>query len=54
MELGIGPIVTSGLIMQLLSGSKLMDFDPSVQEDRELFGVIALGSQPQLFVIAAP
>ena len=37
MELGIGPIVTSGLIMQLLSGSKLMDFDPSVQEDRELF-----------------
>ncbi|QDZ23626.1 SEC61-alpha subunit of ER-translocon [Chloropicon primus] len=37
MELGIGPIVTSGLVMQLLSGSKLMDYDPSVQEDRELF-----------------
>jgi len=37
MELGIGPIVTSGLVMQLLSGSKLMEYDPSIQEDRELF-----------------
>ena len=27
MELGISPIVTSGMIMQLLAGSKLIDVD---------------------------
>ncbi|MHA1137053.1 MAG: hypothetical protein ACTSSE_11260 [Candidatus Thorarchaeota archaeon] len=27
MELGIGPIVTAGLVMQLLSGSKIIDVD---------------------------
>jgi protein transport protein SEC61 subunit alpha len=37
MELGIGPLVTSGLVMQLLSGSKLIDYDPQVEEDRKLF-----------------
>jgi len=38
MELGITPIVTSGLIMQLLAGSKMIDVDQSVKEDRALFG----------------
>lgn len=37
MELGISPIVTSGLIMQLLSGAKLIDVDQNVKEDRVLF-----------------
>merc|ERR1712070_236255 len=37
MELGISPIVTSGLVMQLLAGSKILDVDQSVKEDRILF-----------------
>jgi preprotein translocase SecY subunit len=37
MELGIGPIVTAGLIIQLLAGSELIDFDRSNPEDRGLF-----------------
>lgn len=37
MELGIGPIVTAGLIMQMLSGSKLINVDFSNPEDRSLF-----------------
>merc|ERR1712224_49277 len=37
MELGIGPLVTSGLVMQLLSGSRLIEYDPSVEEDKELY-----------------
>jgi len=38
MELGISPIVTSGLVMQLLAGSKIIDVDRSVKEERALFG----------------
>jgi len=37
MELGISPIVTSGLVMQLLAGSKIIDVDQSVRDDRALF-----------------
>eukprot|EP00442_Polarella_glacialis_P019713 CAMPEP_0115075820 /NCGR_PEP_ID=MMETSP0227-20121206/16083_1 /TAXON_ID=89957 /ORGANISM="Polarella glacialis, Strain CCMP 1383" /LENGTH=472 /DNA_ID=CAMNT_0002462891 /DNA_START=90 /DNA_END=1508 /DNA_ORIENTATION=+ len=37
MELGISPIVTSGMVMQLLAGSKLIDVDQSLKEDRALF-----------------
>ena len=37
MELGISPIVTSGLIMQLLAGAKIISVDQSLKEDRELF-----------------
>ncbi len=37
MELGIGPIVTAGLVMQLLSGSKIIDVDFSDPDDRALF-----------------
>ncbi len=36
-ELGIGPIVTSGLIMQLLLGSKMINVDMSDPYDRSLF-----------------
>jgi protein transport protein SEC61 subunit alpha len=38
MELGITPIITSGMVMQLLAGSKIIDVDQSLKEDRALFG----------------
>ncbi len=37
MELGIGPIVTAGLILQLLAGSNIIQCDMSDPEDRGLF-----------------
>jgi len=37
MELGIGPIVTAGLILQILSGSKMIDLDMKDPGDRALF-----------------
>jgi preprotein translocase subunit SecY len=37
MELGIGPIVTAGLIMQILAGSKLLNVNMSDPKDRGLF-----------------
>lgn len=37
MELGIGPIVTSGLILQILVGAKLINLDLSQTEDRKKF-----------------
>src|ERR1700759_426016 len=36
MELGISPIVTSGMIMQLLAGAKIIEVNQSSKEDREL------------------
>jgi preprotein translocase SecY subunit len=38
MELGIGPIVTAGLILQLLVGSEIIKLDMSESGDRALFG----------------
>ena len=46
-ELGIGPIVTAGLIMQLLAGSKIIEVDFSDPEDRALF----TGAQKVLAII---
>ena len=37
MELGITPIVTSGIVMQLLTGANLVDVDFGLKEDRALF-----------------
>jgi protein transport protein SEC61 subunit alpha len=37
MELGISPIVTSGLVMQLLAGSRIIEVNNNVKEDRALF-----------------
>jgi len=37
-ELGIGPIVTAGLILQLLQGSDILRLDLGNTEDRALFG----------------
>ncbi|KAH7103429.1 SecY protein [Auriculariales sp. MPI-PUGE-AT-0066] len=38
MELGITPIVTSGMIMQLLAGANLIEVDFNLKDDRALFG----------------
>ncbi|MHA1272163.1 MAG: preprotein translocase subunit SecY [Promethearchaeota archaeon] len=46
-ELGIGPIVTAGLIMQLLMGSKLIDVDMTDPYDRAMFS----GAQKALSII---
>ena len=37
MELGISPIVTSGMIMQLLAGSKIIEVNKNNKEDKDLF-----------------
>jgi protein transport protein SEC61 subunit alpha len=37
MELGISPIVTSGMVMQLMAGARLIEVDYNVKEDRALF-----------------
>ncbi|CAN0078564.1 unnamed protein product, partial [Hapterophycus canaliculatus] len=37
MELGISPIVTSSLVMQLLAGSRIIEVNQSIKEDRALF-----------------
>lgn len=42
MELGISPIVTSGLVMQLLAGSKIIEVDNGIKEDRALLCVPAI------------
>mmetsp|Transcript_25794 Transcript_25794/g.65781 ORF Transcript_25794/g.65781 Transcript_25794/m.65781 type:complete len:473 (-) Transcript_25794:211-1629(-) len=47
MELGISPIVTSGMVMQLLAGAKIIQVDQSLKEDRILFA----GSQKLLGMI---
>jgi protein transport protein SEC61 subunit alpha len=46
-ELGIGPIVTAGLIMQLLLGSKIINVDMSDPYDRAMFS----GAQKVLSMI---
>ena len=38
MELGISPIITSGMVMQLLAGARLIEVNQGLKEDRALFG----------------
>ncbi|MEM2024850.1 MAG: preprotein translocase subunit SecY [Desulfurococcaceae archaeon] len=49
MELGIGPIVTAGLVMQILVGAKLIDLDLTDPDDRKVF----TGSQKTLALMLA-
>lgn len=42
-QLGIGPIVTSGLILQILVGAKILDMDLSNPEDRSKFTLATKG-----------
>jgi preprotein translocase subunit SecY len=37
VSLGIGPIVTAGILLQLLVGSKIINWDTTKKEDREKF-----------------
>jgi len=59
MELGIGPIVTAGLILQLLAGSAMIKCDMSDAEDRGLFtiaskafSIILTGIQASAYIIS--
>ncbi|KAK9095396.1 hypothetical protein Scep_026865 [Stephania cephalantha] len=49
MELGITPIVTSGMVMQLLAGSKIIQVNNSVREDKALLN----GAQKMLAMLIA-
>jgi preprotein translocase subunit SecY/protein transport protein SEC61 subunit alpha len=58
MELGIGPIVTAGLILQLLAGSQMIQADMSNSEDRGLFtsaskvfSILLTGVQASAYII---
>lgn len=58
MELGIGPIVTAGLILQLLAGSGMIAADFSNPEDRGLFttaskffSIVLTGVQASAYLI---
>lgn len=37
MELGISPLVTSSMIMQLMQGAKLIEVNMASKNDKELF-----------------
>jgi len=37
MELGIHPYVTAGMVMQLLSGTKIIEFDQNDKDEKALF-----------------
>jgi preprotein translocase SecY subunit len=59
MELGIGPIVTAGLILQLLVGSAMIDCDMTKPDDRSLFSsasktfsIILIGVQASAYIIS--
>jgi len=58
MELGIGPIVTAGLILQLLAGSGMIQCDMSNPDDRmlfttasKIFSFILIGIQASAYII---
>jgi len=58
MELGIGPIVTAGLILQLLAGSGMIQCDMSDPDDRmlfttasKIFSFVLIGVQASAYII---
>jgi len=52
LELGIGPIVTAGLIIQLLAGT-FIDFDKSDPNDRALFATVSKLSSILMIILQA-
>jgi len=59
MELGISPIVTSGMVMQLLAGAKIIEVDQSIPEDRKnfegaqkLFGILITIGEACAYVLS--
>lgn len=58
MELGISPIVSAGMVFQLLQGTKLIAVDPSNKNDREqlqqaqkLFAILLAFGQATVYVL---
>lgn len=51
MELGISPIVTSGMIIQMLAGSQLIDVNLDLKSDRELFQTAQKCIKAILFIL---
>jgi protein transport protein SEC61 subunit alpha len=57
MELGISPIITSGLIMQLLAGAKILDVGDTPKEralfsgSQKLFGMVITVGQSVVYVM---
>ncbi len=58
MELGLGPIVTAGIILQLLGGSGIIELDMGNPEDRGLFtgaskffSIVLTGVQASAYLI---
>jgi len=50
MELGISPIISSGMIFQLLAGTHLIDVNLDLKSDRELYQTAQKRmSTPKLF-----
>lgn len=49
MEYGISPIVTSGMVIQLLAGAGFIEVDHSLKEDRALYN----GAQKRRFLCSA-
>lgn len=59
MTLGIGPIVTGGILLQLLVGSKIINWDTTKEEDQEKFqswnkliGVILCFVEAVIFIVS--
>jgi protein transport protein SEC61 subunit alpha len=53
MELGITPIATSGMIMQLLAGANLIDVDCSDVESQGGSGAVQRGSETYVPVFSS-
>lgn len=59
MELGVSPLMTTGMVMQLLAGAKILDVDLKSKEDRVLFtaaqkvvGLLVTLVQAALYVVS--
>jgi len=59
MELGISPVITSGLVMQLMAGSRLIEVNQNIKQDRalfqgaqKLFGIVITLGEAIMYVFA--
>lgn len=58
MELGITPIITSGMVFQLLAGTQLIDVNLDLKSDRELYQTaqkrmsLIMGKKPLLSLLS--
>lgn len=47
MELGVSPLVTTGMVMQLLAAAKMIDVNLNIREDRVLSKRVWIGIRYQ-------